>query len=121
LNIKDFVYRQNAHHSYFHIACPSATLSTTRIQQNHKVVDIQTELNDREKTLEEQREKAKREVGSEVSIALINTQVSQVDDLKFENIRDELKVDSLLLLNDLMDIYVPSINRWNEIDKEFST
>jgi len=57
----------------------------------------------------------------EVSVAHFDAQVPQLDDLELENIRYELKVDSLLLLNELLDTYVPSINRWNAIHSEFST
>jgi len=56
----------------------------------------------------------------EASIALFNASASHLDDLKLENVRNELKVDSQLLLNELLDTYIPNILRWNEINEEFS-
>jgi len=43
-----------------------------------------------------------------------------VDDLTFENARDTLKVESVLLLSELMDDFIPSIQKWKAINEELA-
>jgi len=57
-----------------------------------------------------------RKIYLETTIAAYDSISPHVDDLAFGNAQYTLKVDSVLLLSELMDDYVHSIE-WNSIDK----
>jgi len=76
-------------------------------QRNHTSQEVMTALKNHKIDLENK-------------INVFDAKISHVDDLAFENARDTLKVDSLLLLSELMDDYFPSILKWNAIDKELA-
>jgi len=91
--------------------CMKNIRTTVDREDINRRIQIHTELMN---TLNAHKDRLKDSIG-----LFENGTIPYLDDLEFENASDELKVKSLLLLNEILDTYVPSIHRRNEIDKEF--
>jgi len=78
-----------------------------------------TDINQRNQTSQEimtALEKHKSHL--ETVVAAIDAKIPQLDDFAFEHAEDILKVESALLMNEVFENYIPSIQKWKAIDEE---